>query len=127
MSLWWGSVLNQQTETGQDVIFALKQALIHEEVNGAFELGALEVNFYEVARSKMNGLVGGELIEATKALRKLMSKRVAKIIRMASLNPLSQLIEVKLTQDEKELYTAVFNSCIMFKNIVTKGEQNVKE
>ena len=119
--------MNQQTQTGQDVIFALKQALIHEEVNGAFELGTLEVNFYESTRSKMKDLVGDELIVATNTLRKLMSKRIAKMIRMASLNPLSQLIDVKLTQDEKELYTAVFNSCIMFKSIVTKGEQNVKE
>lgn len=116
----------EQTQIGQDVIFTLKQALVHEEVNGAFELGTLEANFYSSLREKMSGLTGTELSEATKALRKLMSKRIAKIIRMASLSQLSQVIDVKLTEDERALYNSVHQSCSMFKDIV-KGEQNVRE
>ena len=117
----------EQTQSGQDVIFALKQALVHEEVNGPFELGVLEESFYTNLRLKMVDLTGVELTNATKAMRKLMSKRTAKIIRIASLSKLTQLVEVKLASEEKALYNNVHMSCNMFRDIVTKGEQNVKE
>jgi DNA replication initiation complex subunit (GINS family) len=114
-----------QTQVGQDVIFTLKEALVHEEVKGAFEISSLDVDFYSKTRLTMKDLVGAELTESTKALRKLMSKRTAKIIRMASLSALGPSIEIKLAQDERELYHSVYKSCVLFKDIVTKGEQNV--
>jgi DNA replication initiation complex subunit (GINS family) len=118
--------LSQQTQTGQDVIFAIKTALVHEEVNGAFELGTLTADFYKDTREKMSTLSGNELADSTKALRKLTSKRIAKITRMASVTKLSQIVEVKLTTEEKKLFEGVNLACIVFKDNV-KGEQNVKE
>ena len=119
--------MNQQTQTGQDVLFALKQALVHEEVNGSFEIGTLKANFYTDNSMKMKSLVDAELTEAIKAMRKLMNKRMAKITRMATLSPLSQMIDVKITLEERELYHSIHNSCNKFKDIVKQGEQNVKE
>lgn len=74
----------------------------------------------------MQSLSGDELSHAKKALRKLTSKRMAKIVRMASLSPLTHVVSVKITSEETELYNSIFRSCNKFKDI-TKGEQNVKE
>lgn len=114
--------MSQQTQKGQDLIFAIKQALVHEEINGAFELGALEMDFYSSARTKMKELDDKELSDATKALRKLMSKRVAKITRLASVSSLSQVVDIKLTEEEKALFNSIHRSCNLFKDVVTKGE-----
>lgn len=115
-----------QTQIGQDVIFSLKQALVYEEVKGAFELASLDNGFYKSVRAKMEGLNGEELGDAEKFMRKLVSKRTSKIVRSASLIPLAQVIEIKLTSEEKELYDSINKSCNVFNNTVTKGEkQNV--
>ena len=114
--------MSQQTQTGQSVLFAIKQALVHEEVNGAFELGMLEHNFYSDINTKMAELSQDELLETNKILRKLLSKRIAKITRMASLSKLSQIVEVKMSAEEKDLYVSIYNSCNMFKDIINKGD-----
>ncbi len=75
----------------------------------------------------MEELNQDDLLKAKKVLRKLMTKRIAKITRMSSLSKLSQIIEVKLANEEKELYNSIYESCNGFKDIVIRGEQNVKE
>lgn len=100
---------------------------MHEEVNGPFEIGTLKANFYTENSMKIKNLEGTELSEANKSMRRLINKRMAKITRMATLSPLTQVVDIKITLEERALYHAVHNSCSNFRDIVNKGEQNVKE
>jgi len=113
-----------QTQIGQDILFSLKQAIVHEEVKGAFELGTLEILFYETTQSKIKHLSVEEMASAIVILRKLLNKRVSKIIRIASLVPLAQITDIKLTKEEKELYNTIYNSCNGFKIKIINGDNN---
>jgi DNA replication initiation complex subunit (GINS family) len=119
--------MSHQAQKEQNALFAIEKAFVYEELSGTFELGTLAPDFYSTISKKMGELSQDDLLKANKVLRKLTTKRIGKITRMASHSKLAQIVEVKLANEEKKLYNAIYDSCNGFKDIVLRGEQNVKE
>lgn len=103
-----------------NMITLLKQILVKEEILGSFSLATVDIDFYSKLKYQMSimdeGENSGELENGKSMLLQLLRKRQYKIMQMAMYNPLTTEISNKLSSEEREYYTDIYNSTIAFKN-----------
>ena len=97
-----------------DMVVALKQALVKENVQGDFDLSTLESDFYIKVRSYMKRLPQQDSDKIESMLNTLMRKRQGKIIKLADSSKLTSDIAKKLSIEERALFDSVHSKSIEF-------------
>lgn len=97
-----------------DMVVALKQALVKENVQGDFDLSTLESDFYIKVRSYMKRLPQQDSDKIESMLNTLMRKRQGKIIRLADSSKLTSDIAKKLSIEERALFDSVHSQSMEF-------------
>ena len=98
-----------------DMIVALKQAVVKENVQGDFDLSTLESDFYIKINSFMQRLPQEDRNKIESMLNSLVRKRQGKIIRLADSSKMTSDLAKKLTIEERILFEKVYNNSINFK------------
>lgn len=101
-----------------DSIAILRRAIVNETIQGGFEVSGLDPDFY--SKIKL-GISSENSIEHEKLFKQFLNKRLAKIQRM-SLFGVSDDMDSRLTPEEKNLLTAMSESCKNFKKLITVME-----
>ncbi|HSD05283.1 MAG TPA: hypothetical protein VLB45_05975 [Nitrosopumilaceae archaeon] len=101
-----------------DMVVALKQALVKENVQGDFDLSTLESDFYIKVRSYMKRLPQQDSDKIESMLNTLMRKRQGKIIKLADSSKLTSDIAKKLSIEERALFDSVHSKSIEFQKQV---------
>lgn len=97
-----------------DMVVALKQALVKENVQGDFDLSTLESDFYIKVRSYMKRLPQQDADKVESMLNTLMRKRQGKIIRLADSSKLTSDIAKKLSVEEHALFDSIHMQSVEF-------------
>ena len=97
-----------------DMIVALKQALVKENVQGDFDLSTLEPDFYIKVRVYMQRLPQQDSDKVESMLNTIMRKRQGKIIRLADSSKMSSDLAKKLSIEEHALFDAVHAQSVGF-------------
>lgn len=98
-----------------DMIVALKQALVKENVQGDFDLSTLDSDFYIKVNSYIKRLPQQDRDKVESMLNTLMRKRQGKIIRLADSSKLTSDLSKKLSIEERVLFNAIHLQSIDFK------------
>jgi DNA replication factor GINS len=98
-----------------DMIVALKQALVKENVQGDFDLSTLDSDFYIKVNSYIERLPQQDRDKVESMLNTLMRKRQGKIIRLADSSKLTSDLAKKLSIEERALFDAIHLQSIDFK------------
>lgn len=98
-----------------DMIVALKQALVKENVQGDFDLSTLDTDFYIKVRSYVQRLPQQDLDKVESMLNTLMRKRQGKIIVLADSSKLTSDLAKKLSIEERALFDAIRSQSVDFK------------
>lgn len=98
-----------------DMIVALKQALVKENVQGDFDLSTLDSDFYIKVNSYIKRLPQQDRDKVESMLNTLMRKRQGKIIRLADSSKLTSDLSKKLSIEERALFNAIHLQSIDFK------------
>jgi DNA replication factor GINS len=98
-----------------DMIVALKQALVKENVQGDFDLSTLDSDFYIKVNSYMERLSQQDRDKVESMLNTLMRKRQGKIIRLADSSKMTSDLAKKLSIEERALFDAIHLQSIDFK------------
>ena len=98
-----------------DMIVALKQALVKENVQGDFDLSTLDSDFYIKVNSYMERLPQQDRDKVESMLNTLMRKRQGKIIRLADSSKMTSDLAKKLSIEERALFDAIHLQSIDFK------------
>jgi DNA replication factor GINS len=101
-----------------DMVVALKQALVKENVQGDFDLSTLESDFYIKVRSYMNRLPKQDADKVESMLNTLMRKRQGKIIRLADSSKLTSDLAKKLAMEERVLFDSIHFQSVEFQKHV---------
>jgi DNA replication factor GINS len=98
-----------------DMIVALKQALVKENVQGDFDLSTLDSDFYIKVNSYIKRLPQQDRDKVESMLNTLMRKRQGKIIRLADSSKMTSDLAKKLSIEERALFDAIHLQSIDFK------------
>ena len=98
-----------------DMIVALKQALVKENVQGDFDLSTLDTDFYIKVRSYVQRLPQQDLDKVESMLNTLMRKRQGKIIVLADSSKITSDLAKKLSIEERALFDAIRAQSVDFK------------
>ncbi len=98
-----------------DMIVALKQALVKENVQGDFDLSTLDSDFYIKVNSYIERLPQQDRDKVESMLNTLMRKRQGKIIRLADSSKLTSDLAKKLSIEERALFDSIHIQSIDFK------------
>jgi len=90
-----------------DMIVALKQALVKENVQGDFDLSTLDIDFYIKIRAYMQRLPQQDQDKIESMLNTLMRKRQGKIIRLADSSKMTSDLAKKLSIEERALFDVI--------------------
>ncbi len=105
-----------------DMIVALKQASVKENVQGDFDLSTLEADFYIKMNSFMQKLPQQDRDKVESMLNSLIRKRQGKIIRLADSSKMTSELAKKLTIEERALFDYIHFTSAEFKK-QTIGEK----
>lgn len=109
---WVASVLEKE-KLGQiqdtDMVVELKQAIVKENVQGAFEISTLEPHFYIKLKAYMKRLNESDFDKVQSMLNTLVRKRHGKIIHLADSSKLTAELAKKMTVEEREFYNNLHN------------------
>lgn len=109
---WVASVLEKE-KLGQiqdtDMVVELKQAIVKENVQGAFEISTLEPHFYIKLKAYMKRLNESDFDKVQSMLNTLVRKRHGKIIHLADSSKLTADLAKKMTVEEREFYNNLHN------------------
>ncbi len=98
-----------------DMVVALKQAIVKENVQGDFDLSTLEPEFYIKLNSFMNRLPQQDKDKLESMLNSLVRKRQGKIIRLADSSKMSADLAKKLTVEERVMFDYIYHNSAEFK------------
>ncbi|HLC24688.1 MAG TPA: hypothetical protein VJJ25_03560 [Nitrosopumilaceae archaeon] len=98
-----------------DMIVALKQALVKENVQGDFDLSTLDTDFYIKVRSYVQRLPQQDLDKVESMINTLMRKRQGKIIVLADSSKMTSDLAKKLSIEERALFDAIRAQSVDFK------------
>ena len=101
-----------------DMVVALKQAIVKENVQGDFDLSTLEPDFYIKMNSFMQRLPQQDKDKLESMLNYLVRKRQGKIIKLADSSKLTSESAKKLTVEERALFDYIYNNSMTFKKQV---------
>ena len=97
-----------------DMIVALKQALVKENVQGDFDLSTLETDFYIKVRAYIQRLTQQDKDKVESMLNTLMRKRQGKIIGLADSSKMTSDLAKKLSIEERALFDAIHAQSVDF-------------
>ena len=98
-----------------DMVVALKQALVKENIQGDFDLSTLDSDFYIKVRSYMQKLPPQDSNKVESMLNTLIRKRQGKIIRLADSSKLTSDLAKKLSIEEQALFSSIHSQSAIFK------------
>jgi len=101
-----------------DMVVALKQAIVKENVQGDFDLSTLEPEFYIKMNSFMQRLPPQDRDKLESMLNSLVRKRQGKIIRLADSSKMANELAKKLTVEERALFDYIHDNSAEFKKQV---------
>ncbi|MGI0083103.1 MAG: hypothetical protein ACREAF_05925 [Nitrosopumilaceae archaeon] len=101
-----------------DMVVALKQALVKENVQGEFDLSTLDSDFYIKVRAYMQRLSQQDSDKVESMLNTLMRKRQGKIIRLADSSKMTSDLAKKLSIEERALFDSIHSHSTDFKKQV---------
>jgi DNA replication factor GINS len=97
-----------------DMIVALKQALVKENVQGDFDLSTLEIDFYIKVRAYLKRLPQQDKDKVESMLNTLVRKRQGKIIGLANSSKMTTDLAKKLSIEERVLFDAIHTQSLEF-------------
>ena len=97
-----------------DMIVALKQALVKENVQGDFDLSTLDIDFYIKIRAYMQRLPQQDQDKIESMINTLMRKRQGKIIRLADSSKMTSDLAKKLSIEERALFDVIHAQSVDF-------------
>lgn len=97
-----------------DMIVALKQALVKENVQGDFDLSTVEIDFYIKVRAFMKRLPQQDRDKVESMLNTLVRKRQGKIIGLANSSKMTTDLAKKLSIEERALFDAIHTQSLEF-------------
>ena len=106
-----------------DMVVALKQAVMKENVQGDFDLSTLELDFYIKVNSFTQRLPQEDRDKIESMLNSLIRKRQGKIIKLADSSKMTSDLAKKLTIEERTLFDYIHNNSIEFKKQIL-GDKN---
>ncbi len=106
-----------------DMVVALKQALVKENIQGDFDLSTLEPEFYIKMNSFMQRLPQQDRDKLESMLNSLVRKRQGKIIRLADSSKMNADLVKKLTVEEHTLFDYIYNNSVEFKKQVLSDKK----
>ena len=106
-----------------DMVVALKQAVMKENVQGDFDLSTLELDFYIKVNSFTQRLLQEDRDKIESMLNSLIRKRQGKIIRLADSSKMTSDLAKKLTIEERTLFDYIHNNSTEFKKQIL-GDKN---
>jgi DNA replication factor GINS len=115
---WVSEVLAQEKLVDvqdTDMIVALKQALVKENVQGDFDLSTLESDFYIKVNSYVQILPQQDRDKVESMVNTLMRKRQGKIIRLADSAKMTSDLAKKLSIEERALFDTIHLQSTEFK------------
>jgi len=98
-----------------DMIIALKQALVKENVQGDFDLSTLDSDFYIKVNSFIQRLPQQDRDKVESMVNTLMRKRQGKIIKLADSSKMTSDLAKKLSIEEHALFDSIHLQSIDFK------------
>ena len=98
-----------------DMIVALKQAIVKENVQGDFDLSTLDSDFYIKVRSYVQKLPQQDSDKIESMLNTLIRKRQGKIIRLADSSKMTSDLAKKLSIEERALFDSIHSQSVNFK------------
>jgi DNA replication factor GINS len=98
-----------------DMIVALKQAVVKENVQGDFDLSTLESDFYIKMNSFMDRLPQQNKDKIESMMNSLIRKRQGKIIKLADSSKMTSDLAKKLTIEERALFDYIHIKSSEFK------------
>jgi len=101
-----------------DMVVALKQAVMKENVQGDFDLSTLESDFYIKIKSFMIRLPQQDRDKVESMLNSLIRKRQGKIIRLADSSKMTSELAKKLTIEEKTLFDYINANSTEFRKLI---------
>lgn len=101
-----------------DMVVALKQAIVKENVQGDFDLSTLEPEFYIKMNTFMQRLPPQDRDKLESMLNSLIRKRQGKIVRLADSAKMSADLAKKLTVEERVMFDYIYNNSAEFKKQV---------
>ncbi len=101
-----------------DMVVALKQALVKENVQGEFDLSTLDSDFYIKVQAYMQRLSQQDSDKVESMLNTLMRKRQGKIIRLADSSKMTSDLTKKLSIEERALFNSIHAQSTDFKKQV---------
>jgi DNA replication factor GINS len=101
-----------------DMVVALKQAIVKENVQGDFDLSTLEPEFYIKMNLFMQRLPQQDRDKLESMLNSLIRKRQGKIIRLADSSKMATELAKKLTVEERALFDYIHDNSTEFKKQV---------
>jgi DNA replication factor GINS len=106
-----------------DMVVALKQAVMKENVQGDFDLSTLELDFYIKVNSFAQRLPKEDRDKIESMFNSLIRKRQGKIIRLADSSKMTSDLAKKLTIEERTLFDYIHNNSTEFKKQIL-GDKN---
>lgn len=126
VSRWVAEVLSAEKLVqvqDTDMVVALKQAVMKENVQGDFDLSTLELDFYIKVNSFAQRLPKEDRDKIESMLNSLIRKRQGKIIRLADSSKMTSDLAKKLTIEERTLFDYIHNNSTEFKKQIL-GDKN---
>lgn len=126
ISRWIAEVLSSEKIVqvqDTDMVVALKQAVMKENVQGDFDLSTLELDFYIKVNSFTQRLPQEDRDKIESMLNSLIRKRQGKIIRLADSSKMTSDLAKKLTIEERTLFDYIHNNSTEFKKQIL-GDKN---
>ena len=126
VSRWVAEVLSAEKLVqvqDMDMVVALKQAVMKENVQGDFDLSTLELDFYIKVNSFTQRLPQEDRDKIESMLNSLIRKRQGKIIRLADSSKMTSDLAKKLTIEERTLFDYIHNNSTEFKKQIL-GDKN---
>ena len=126
ISRWIAEVLSSEKLVqvqDTDMVVALKQAVMKENVQGDFDLSTLELDFYIKVNSFTKRLPQEDRDKIESMLNSLIRKRQGKIIKLADSSKMTSDLAKKLTIEERTLFDYIHNNSIEFKEQIL-GDKN---
>ncbi len=126
ISRWVAEVLSSEKLVqvqDTDMVVALKQAVMKENVQGDFDLSTLELDFYIKVNSFTQRLTQEDRDKIESMLNSLIRKRQGKIIRLADSSKMTSDLAKKLTIEERTLFDYIHNNSTEFKKQIL-GDKN---
>ncbi|MDE1863359.1 MAG: DNA replication complex GINS family protein [Thaumarchaeota archaeon] len=123
---WVADVLSQENLAevqDTDMVVALKQAIVKENVQGDFDLSTLEPEFYIKMISFMRRLPPQDRDKLESMLNSLVRKRQGKIVRLADSAKMSADLAKKVTIEERILFDYIYNNSTEFKRQILSDKK----